>query len=214
MAIYTPRGLKIRLPIDYGFALMTRLYPRITPFKFLKVTEALELLPAAWASIAAVLAFLTLKSPYTICAVIVGVQIIAHVMRMSALPIPRIFTDPANVYSYGSGYGMFLILICALGYFKLSWQGVAAFLVARAAAGLVNGIIAWVHQFGIHRKTGLAVTTSEIVFLNTYTQLARRFGVEMDLSVKDDELKEENWRGTLNQLAMEWPEVVARFTPD
>ena len=66
----------------------------------------------------------------------------------------------------------------------------------------------------MHRKTGLAVTTSEIVFLNTYIQLARRFNVEMDLSVKDDELKEENWNGTLNQLATEWPEVVARFTPD
>lgn len=111
MAIYTPRGLKIRLPIDYSFALMTRLYPRITPFKFLKVTEALELLPAAWASIAAVLAFLTLKSPYTVCAVVAGVQVIAHVMRMSALPIPRIVTGPANIYSYGSGYGIFLILI-------------------------------------------------------------------------------------------------------
>lgn len=142
MAIYTPRGLKIRLPIDYSFALMTRLYPRITPFKFLKVTEALELLPAAWASIAAVLAFFTLKSPYTVCAVVAGVQIIAHVMRMSALPIPRIVTGPANIYSYGSGYGIFLILICALGYLKLGWQGVAAFLVVRAAAGLVNGIIA------------------------------------------------------------------------
>lgn len=214
MAIYTPRGLKIRLPIDYSFALMTRLYPRITPFKFLKVTEALELLPAVWASIAAVLAFLILESPYSICAVIAGVQIIAHVMRMSALPIPRIFTGPANIYSYVSGYGIFMILICALGYFQLGWEGVAAFLIARAAAGCVNVVIAWVHQSGIHRKTGLAVTTSEIVFLNTYTQLARRFNVEMDLSVNDDELKEENWSGTLNQLATEWPEVVARFTPD
>lgn len=214
MPIYTPRGLKIRLPLNYSFALMTRLYPEVTPFKFLKVAEALELLPAAWASIVAVVAFLAVQSPLYIAIIIAAVQIVMHVVRLSAFPIPTVLTGPAYIYSFGSGYGVFLILICVLGYFLSGWQGVAAFLIARAGAGLLNGIIASLHQSRIHRSTGLAVTTSEIVFLNAYSQLARKFGCEMDLSVTDDELKEGNWKETFEQLASEWPEVVARFTPD
>ncbi len=46
MAIFTPRGLKIRLPVDYAFALMARLYPKVDAFKVLKTTESLELIPS------------------------------------------------------------------------------------------------------------------------------------------------------------------------
>ncbi len=44
MAIFTPTGLKTRLSVDYAFGLMARLFPKITPFKFLKTIEGVALL--------------------------------------------------------------------------------------------------------------------------------------------------------------------------
>ena len=46
MAIFTPRGLKIRLPFDYAFALIARLYPKVDAFEVLKTTEGLKLIPS------------------------------------------------------------------------------------------------------------------------------------------------------------------------
>ena len=46
MAIYTPRGLAINLPVSYSFALMKRLHPTVDAFKVLKTTEGLESIPA------------------------------------------------------------------------------------------------------------------------------------------------------------------------
>ena len=73
MSIYTGRGLKIRLPIDYGFALMQRLYPAVDAFKVLRTTEGLELLPSCMAFIAAILCFMNHASPTTIAIVVATV---------------------------------------------------------------------------------------------------------------------------------------------
>lgn len=45
MTIITPRGLKVRIPVPYAFALMARLYPEVSPFRVLKTTEGIESIP-------------------------------------------------------------------------------------------------------------------------------------------------------------------------
>lgn len=39
MALFTPRGLKVRLPMSYAFALIARVYPRSDAFRVLQLTE-------------------------------------------------------------------------------------------------------------------------------------------------------------------------------
>ena len=56
MPLYTPRGLKIRLPKSYAFALIGRLYGKETAFRVLKLTEEVENLGALAITIAALLA--------------------------------------------------------------------------------------------------------------------------------------------------------------
>ena len=51
MPIYTPRGLKIRLEPEYAFSLLARLDPRVPPFRVLKTTEGIDLVPSAIALI-------------------------------------------------------------------------------------------------------------------------------------------------------------------
>ena len=57
MAIYTPRGLKIRLSIGHAFGLMARLYPKVDAFNVLKTTEGLEGTPTVLAFITGMLSF-------------------------------------------------------------------------------------------------------------------------------------------------------------
>lgn len=57
MAIYTPRGLKIRLSVDHAFTLMARLFPDVDAFKILKTTEGLESIPATLAFITGLASF-------------------------------------------------------------------------------------------------------------------------------------------------------------
>lgn len=42
MAIYTPRGMEIRLPVGYALALMTRLHPEVDPFDVLTTAEGID----------------------------------------------------------------------------------------------------------------------------------------------------------------------------
>lgn len=64
----------------------------------------------------------------------------------------------------------------------------------------------------VHSKTGLALTTSEKNFFNAYRLHANRLGKTTDITVSDEELKEENWNPVFEDLATKWPEVVNRFT--
>ena len=78
MAIYTPRGLKVRLPIDFAFALIARLYPKYDAFKVLRTTEAIELMPKALSAVAGIICFL-MELDWTVIAVVVfGTTFLAH----------------------------------------------------------------------------------------------------------------------------------------
>jgi len=66
MPIFTPTGLKIELSIEETFSLMTRVFPNITPFKFLKSIEGLELLRSLFAFLAGIFCFFNQFDPYTI----------------------------------------------------------------------------------------------------------------------------------------------------
>jgi hypothetical protein len=55
MALFTPRGLKVRLA--YAFALMARVYPKTDAFRVLQLTEEVENLGALAFFIAGIAAF-------------------------------------------------------------------------------------------------------------------------------------------------------------
>ena len=214
MAIYTQRGLKIRLPLNFSFALMSRLFPEIMPFRYLKMVEALELLPATWTLVIAMIMFIFFTSPIQIGVAIAVTGVIMHILRLHGFPLPRFFTSIAYIYSYVSGFGIFPIGMCLFGYIYLGWMGVAAYLIAKASAGVINLGITSIYESRVRRETGLFVTISEIVFLNAYKQFAKKLKIKMDVNISDDELKEKNWHPTFEYLKNGWPEVVARFTAD
>ena len=157
MAIFTPRRLKVRLPTDYSFALMARLYPRVGAFKVLKTVEAIEHIPSVLAFCVAIVLFAEAGLGIT------GAE--------------RGFINAYRLHATQTGETINLkSLLC------YRYAVVRPTRASDAAAGLR------ILHYGYHRNAGFS------------------------LEVSEEELKRENWEPVLMDLALKWPEVVARFT--
>ena len=212
MAIFTPRGLKIRLPFDYTFALIARLYPKIDAFKVLKTTEGLESIPGMLAFIVGVTSFYLRLDPYMI-----GLYVLIASVAGTIITTFGIFVIPGlpklgTFYSYISGFYILIAVLVVYGFVSVGWQGVAAFFIGK----IIAEIIKWGAEFWntnrIHSKIGVPLTGSEVNFLNAYRLHAKEVGKSTEIDVSDEELKEENWKEVFEDLATKWPEVVRRFT--
>jgi hypothetical protein len=214
MAIYTPRGLKIRIAVPYAFGLMARLHPKVTPFRILKTTEGIESLPGMFAFVAGLVAF-SLHLPPTQIALIVGIcQLAGAVINALGLYIIPGLVGLGTLYSYISGYGIYLIAVIITGFLLGGWQAVAAFFVGKIIASIIGQVLEFWQTRRYHKMTGHAFTGSEVSFFNAYRLHASRIDVTTDIDLSDRELEEENWGATFQRFAMEWPEVVQRFTTD
>ena len=141
-----------------------------------------------------------------------GVRIVLNLWRMTQLPIPDLLVQTAVVASYIHGYGLFLITVFVVGYICSGWQGVIAYFLGVAVAGMVSSCVSIRHTSRVQQELGIPFTTSEIGFLSAYRHLARRLRRSGDVSVGEDEIKSNRWKQSLNQFAHQWPEVVRRFT--
>jgi hypothetical protein len=216
MAIYTPRGLKIRLGQAYAFALMARLSPRIDAFRVLQLTEEVENLASLATFIAAVVVFAARLDPAMV-GIVVGVTCFGFRMsHLFGLFIPpfKLLLPLSRVYSWFSGYGIFLVALLVFAFVMVGWQGVVAFVVARIAAGGLAGGIDLAYARFVFKKTSIAITASERSFFHAYRLSADQVGVTRSLEVSEEEMKPENWQDVYADLMIKWPVVVARFTPD
>ncbi len=214
MAIYTPRGLKIRIAIPYAFGLMARLHPKVTPFRILKTTEGIESLPGMLAFIAGMIAFSIHLPPLQIALVVAASQILGALINAFGLFIIPGLVGLGTLFSYISGYGIYLIAVIISGFVLGGWQAVAAFFVGKIIAAIVNQVLEFWQTSRYHKMTGHPFTGSEVSFFNAYRLHASRIGVTTDIDLSDDEMEEDHWGSTFQRFAMEWPEVVQRFTTD
>jgi len=216
MAIYTPRGLKIRLDQAYAFALMARLFPRIDAFRVLQLTEEVENLTSLAIFIAGIVVFAARLDP-VIVAVAVGATCFSFRMsHLFGLFIPpfKLLLPLSRVYSLFSGYGILLIALLVFGFFMAGWRGAVAFILGRIAAGLLAGAIDMAYAKYVFKKSGLAITASERSFFHAYRLSADQLGGSRSLEVSEEELRPENWKGVFNDLLDKSPVVVSRFTTD
>jgi hypothetical protein len=203
-----------RLPVDYSFALMQRLYPSVNAFKVLQTTEGFEFLPNSISFLAAMLCFLNHLSPITTAGVVAAVHVFGHFMCISGLPVDTFFLRLSIFFSVLHGYSIYLITLSVVGFFFVGWQGIVSYIASRVFAGVVNGIINHFNGKRIQKQVGTYVTMSEVNFFNAYMYHARRKKKSLDLSVSDEELEEANWQPVFMDLAAKWPKVVARFTEE
>lgn len=211
MQIYTPRGLKIRLDVEYGFALMKRLYPKVDAFKVLKTTEGLDLLPSAVTFIAALIVFALRLDTISIAMVSFSAYFIAFMLTFWGLYVIPGLPTLGTTYSYISGFGIAFVLIAIVGYFTVGVYGVVAFFIGRILAGILCLMFETIDAKRMNNKAGIALMSSEKNFCNAYRLYASKYGVTTNIDVEDEEMQEANWIDCFEDLARKYPQVVNRF---
>jgi hypothetical protein len=216
VAVFTPRGLKLRLPTLYTFALIARQHPRVDAFRVLQTTEVVEHLRGLATFLSGAAAFSLRLEPLQIGVLVFVAVSIMHIVHLVGLFVPPItFLLPiSRVYGFVSGYGVLLIGVLIFGLFSSGWAEVMAFIVGRVACGAVFGIVELQHSKRIHQRIGIFVSRSARSFFHACRLEANRLGASTDLTVADSELVPTNWEPVLDDLASKWPEVVGRFTVD
>lgn len=216
MAIFTPRGLKVRLPINYAFGLMARLFPDTDAFRVLQRTEEVENLAGLATLIAALTAFQLGLNPVMIGVVVATTSFVFKLVHLSGLFIPpfTLLLPVSRIYSWFSGYGFFLLGLLIFGWFAAGWLGILAYVLGRIVAATLVGVIdLWWGRF-VFEETGVSVTASERSFFHAYRLEAKKLGRDLSLEVSDEEIDESSWMPTFLDLQMKWPVVTSRFTPD
>ncbi len=216
MAIFTPRGLKLRLPVNYAFALMARLHPKTDAFRVLQKTEEVENLGGLAVSVVSIVVFICRVDPIMIGAVVFGTSLVFNMIHRFGFYVPPFtFLFPiSRVYSWFSGYGIYFIGVIVLGLFTVGWKGLLANFAGRALAGVVAGQINMSWGRKLFEQTGMSLTMSERSFFYAYRLEANKLGESISLDVEDHELDEEHWMPAYEHLEYEWPDVTARFTPN
>lgn len=216
MALFTPRGLKVRLPREYAFALMARVYPQTDAFRVLQLTEEVENLPSLASFLAGLVAFAARLEPLHIGLVvftIVSVFKLVHLFGFFALPF-TLLLPLSRVFSVINGFGFLFLALLLFGYFTTGWGGILAFLVGRVACGVLFSVAEWFWGRRAFRLSGVGFTASERSFFHAFRLVATRQGASTDLSVSDEETDPAHWRHVFYDLSIKWPVVVQRFTDE
>jgi hypothetical protein len=212
VAIYTPRGLKIRLPTDYAFALMARLYPQVDAFGVLKTVEAIEETPPLLAYCAALACLASGVGFWPAVVAMVGAGAVGIQMNMLGFfRVPGLLRA-ARVYTYLTGYGVLFIGAMVLGYLNMGWQGPVAYLLGALIGELLEMVTDFRETKRVHGATGVVLTGSERAFVNAYRIHAQALGKPTDMEVAEAELEKAQWMPAYLHLAAEWPQIVSRFT--
>src|SRR5690554_5149843 len=112
LVIYTPRGLKVRLPFDLVFALIARLSPKVSAFKVLQTTEAFEILPRFVSFIATIILYLYNQEIVYIVITVVIIHVFLNFYCYSGLNIvPPFVIHLARYFSIIHGYGLYLLVL-------------------------------------------------------------------------------------------------------
>lgn len=221
MSIYTPRGLKIRIPAPSAFTLLARLWKRdrhTDAFRVLKTCEAIESIPDVLSFTLGLAVAIGFRNwvwaivPARVVASLLGLFLTQ--MGLFGLLRPTGVLALSYLWTWLSGYG----LLAAVGIgltFRVAGAWGAAFWIlggfvaflARESAGI------WISKRNFQRA-GHAATSSEVNFFNAYRLHAHQLGIALRIRLDDAELESDLWRECLADYAAKYPKAVARFDDD
>jgi len=214
MAIYTPRGLKIRFSTPYSFSLMARLFPEITPFRVLKKTEAIENIPDALAAIGALVIafFFPNMSCVKIFGAITAIYLVGSFMKLTGLFFIPLIIPISEAFSYIQGYGIITIALGVIGYFKIGLTKTIVLILVLLATNIVDYLLEFIRALLCKAMNKPYLGMSELDFINAYKMLAAKTGNSADINVSQIEIDSEAWQEPYMWLEYNWPEVTCRYT--
>jgi hypothetical protein len=167
-----------------------------------------------FAFIAGITSFAIHLPPFQIALVVAASQMAGTLISAVSLSIVPGLVRLGTLYSYASGYGIYLIVTIIAGFVLGGWQAVAAFFVGKIIASAGGHLIEFWQTSRYYKLTGHPFTRSEVSFFNAYRFHASYINVTTDIELSNDEKKEDHWGDTFQRFAMDWPEAVQEFTTD
>jgi len=210
MAVYTPRGLKIRLSPRHCFTLISRLYPKVTAYKVLTLVEGLDsiidLLPFLfWIS-----CLLFDVEPLITCIIVAIGAILAYVISFYGLYIFPGLVTVSLIFSYLSCFYIHYLAVIVLG-IVLGWKWSLAFFVGRIVGGLINHIIFPIIMKRQLKKYGITFGISEREFFNAYRLKAQTEGKTININLTDIELNDDSsWKVVFQNYAETCPSIASK----
>ncbi len=192
MRLYTPRGLKIRLPVPYVFALMRRLYPRYVARQVLTTTEAIAEIPSLLCNLALLITLFARAPIWESMVAPTAALLLGEIVVWNGLFVVPGVPTMALLWSYPPSL-LRVFVIAGLGCLVTGWRGPLAVLLAHSLASVARFATELLFA-RLRSKPRLTVTLSEMCFFDAYNLYASKVGaVTRALGVTDLELDEHNW---------------------
>lgn len=204
-AVFTPRGLHVRLPTHVAFGLMAQLRPRVRPAQVLATTEAIELTPTATSKLLALLGFVLQLSPPVILGLTILGRVVPNLLAIAGLARHSAWSVPGRLYRPLAGYGLTLLAVAALGIFLDGPVAALAFLTGTLVGGAVNMLADFLLMRRPDPRFRQPLSSTERFFLDALSLHAESSGQSLDLEHVPVTAGEGAWREALADYAAEHP---------
>jgi hypothetical protein len=208
-AVFTPRGLHVRLPSHVAFGLMARLRPKVRPSEVLATTEAIEFTPTAVGKLLALLGFALQLAPVPIMAVAALGRVVPNLLALAGLARGGLgWTAVGRLYRPVAGRGLSLLAVAVLGALLDGPVAAVAFLAGTMVGGIVNMLTDVLLMRRADPRFRQPLSSTERFFLDALRLHAARSGQPLDLDHAPATAREDEaaWRAALADYAAEHPE--------
>jgi hypothetical protein len=202
-AIFTPRGLHVRLPTHVAFGLLAQLRPKVRPAEVLATTEAIEFTPTAVGKLLALAGFLLDLSPAAIATICVLGRVVPNLLAIAGLG--GHLSVIGRLYRPLAGYGLTLLAVAVIGALMAGPLAALGFLVGTLVGGLINMLVDFLLMRRPAGPMKQPLSSTERFFLQALRQHAAASGQRLDLDHPPATADEGAWRAALADYAAQHP---------
>lgn len=206
-AIFTPRGLHVRLPAHVAFGLMAQLRPKVRPSEVLATTEAIEFTPTAVSKILALIGFVLQLTPAAVAVLTVVGRAAPNLLALAGLARRPGWLALGRLYRPVAGHGLSLVVVAAMGVLLDGPVAAVGFLAGTLVGGLINMLVDFLLMRRADPRLRQPLSSTERFFLDALRLHAERSGQELDLERVPTTAggEDEAWRAALADYAAEHP---------
>jgi hypothetical protein len=205
-AIFTPRGLHVRLPTHVAFALMAQLRPKVRPSKVLATTEAIEFTPTALSKLLALAGFALQLTPAAVAVLCALGRIVPNLVALAGVPRGSGWTALGRLYRPLAGYGLTLVAVAALGALIAGPFAAVGFLIGTLVGGIVNMLVDFLLMRRADPRFRQPLSSTERFFLDALRLHAAGSAQRLDLEQLPVTAEDGPWRAALTDYAAEYPD--------
>ena len=203
-AIFTPRGLHVRLPPDVAFGLMAQLQPKVRHSAVLATTEAIEFTPTALSKLIALLGFAFQLAPIPLAVLCAAGRVLPDLLALASPGTAATISIVGRGYRPVAGHGLSLVVVAAIGALVAGPGAAAGFLVGTGVGGAVNMLVDFLLMRRVDPTFGQPLSSTERYFLEALRLHAERSGQRLEVA-PDAVRQGDAWRAALDDYAQEHP---------